>query len=51
MTGYCVKGEEQEKECQEARERVREKHNGKLPKKYERTPLQSCFYCASFMES
>jgi hypothetical protein len=51
MTGYCVKGEEQEKECQKARKRVLEKHNGKLPKKYERTSLDSCLYCPSFMES
>ena len=51
MTGYCIQGEKQEEECRKAREDVLEKHHGELPKEYERTSLQSCRFCGSFMES
>ena len=46
--GYCLQGKEQE--CADARKKVLEENHGKLPKKYERTTLQSCLYCGSFME-
>jgi len=45
------KGKEQQDECEKARERILKKNDGKLPKKYEHSTLQSCLYCPAFMES